>query len=302
MNSLRSKAVITAIKKAGLISTPITAENLTEKRAQFVKLQKFFRKLRSVKIQRVEDENFRGEWLVPNKSRSENVLLYIHGGGFVFNGTKVYRGLIGRLATEVGTRAFSLDYSLAPEYPYPKALHEAVAAYKWLLAQGIEPGSIALAGDSAGGGLALSLLHQLKNEQLPMPACAVVLSPATDATLTDASIESNKGKDVYINPEALKFFINSYFGNTSRTDPVASPLLGSLAGFPPLLIHVDKNEVMYSDSARLAEKATKAGVDTTLDVSDGLFHVWHLFADYMPEARKSVKEIGKFIKSRLPRR
>ncbi len=295
MPSYRAKVVIQAIKHGGLLNGPITAQNLEKKRKVFKNLEKYFPKPRWAKVVPVSTDSFKGEWIITPQSQEDKVLLYLHGGGFVFNGTKLYRDLIARFAKVTTLTALSIDYSLAPEHPYPAALNEALAAYQWLLEKGYRPKDIAIGGDSAGGALALSLLHRIRGAKLPMPVCAFVLSPATDATLQDASFE-NQDKDIYISLEAMQFFITSYFGDTPTSDPIASPLLGSLEGFPPVLIHADKNEVMYNDSKRLADKARKAGVTVEFYNSDGLFHVWHLFARYMPEAWQSIHAIGEFAK------
>jgi acetyl esterase/lipase len=294
MMSIRSKAVITAVKKGGLLSGPINADNLDLMRSRFLKLEKFFPKPRWAQVTPILETNFKGEWIVAPQSSSKRVVLYIHGGGFVFNGTKLYRNLISRIAKSSHAKVFSLDYSLAPEHPFPAALEEALAAYKWLLKE-YDSGSIAVMGDSAGGALALSLQHVINNKKLAKPACMVVLSPPTDATLGSESIQSNKAKDFYINSESLQFFSDAYFAKTPRDDPVASPLHGSFNEFPPMLIHVEKSEIMYDDSARLAQKAKLAGVNVAFEVGEDLFHVWHIFALYMPEARKSVEAIGNYI-------
>ncbi len=295
MPSLRAKVVTQAIKHGGLLSGPITAQNLEEKRKVFTSLEKYFPKSCWAKVIPVSTELFRGEWITAPQSQKDRILLYLHGGGFVFNGTKLYRDLIARFAKVTSLTALSIDYSLAPEHPYPAALNEALAAYKWLLKRGYKSEDIVIGGDSAGGGLVLSLLHRIQAAKLPMPVCAFVLSPATDATLQEASFE-NQDKDFYISLEAMRFFIASYFDSTPTNNPIASPLLGSLKGFPPLLIHVDKSEVMYNDSKRLADKARKAGVTVELYESEGLFHVWHVFARYMPEAKQSIRAIGEFVK------
>ncbi len=295
MASLRSKAVITAIKKGGLLSKTINADNLDLMRRRFLVLEKFFPKPRWARIEAVNREDFKGEWITTPKSRKTKVLFYVHGGGFVFDLTVLYRDLIARLGRAGKIKVFALNYSLAPEHPFPAALHEAVAAYKWLLGQGYNASDIIFGGDSAGGTLILSLLQHLKTNKLPLPIGAVVISPPTDATLKGSTIASNRSKDFYIAPEALKFFTDAYSGTTPRDDPIGSPLHGDWSGMPRLLIHVDKNEILYDDSVRLVTKARAAGVEVELHVSHELFHVWHIFARYMPEAKQSIEKIGEYI-------
>jgi acetyl esterase/lipase len=261
---------------------------------RFSVLETFFPKQRWARITPVAEDGFKGEWVTAPESSQKRVVLYIHGGGFVFNGTKLYRNFIAMVAKFSRAKVFSLDYSLAPENPYPTALNEALAAYKWLVGE-YDAHSIAIAADSAGGTLALSLLHTLRDQELPLPACAVLLSPATDAMFGGESLGHNETKDIYISLESLRFFTDAYFAKTPKNDPIASPLHGSFKNFPPLLIHAEKTELMYSDSHRLAQKAEAAGVDVAFEPAEGLFHVWHLFALYMPEAKKSVQSIGEYI-------
>jgi len=295
MVSVRSKVLVQVIKHAGLLNKVIDADNLEYNRRQLKKLEKYFPVPRWAKVTTAHSDKFRGEWVSAPNSDKTKILLYLHGGGFVFNATKLYRDLIARLARFTGLTILSIDYSLAPEHPYPVALNETLAAYKWLIREGYRAENIALGGDSAGGALVLSLLHKLREYKISMPACAFVMSPATDATLEKTSIE-NSDKDIYINLQSLRFFIESYFANTPTDDSTASPLLGPLKDFPPLQIHVDKSEIMYNDSVRFADKARRAGVPVEIYEADGLFHVWHIFARYIPEAKQSIKDIGRFVK------
>jgi acetyl esterase/lipase len=282
----------------GLLNSVIGAHNLEEKRKQFKKLEKRFPAPRWAKITTVHTSSFNGELILAPNSHKSKALLYLHGGGFVFDATKLYRDLIARLARATELTTLSVDYSLAPEHPYPTALNEVFAAYRWLLKQGYKSDNIALGGDSAEGALALSLLHKLREQKVPMPACVFVMSPATDATFENTSLE-NTSKDIYISVESLRFFTESYLGDTSASDPIASPLLGKLEGFPPLLMHVDKNEIMYNDTAQFAAKAREAGVSVELHESNDLFHVWHIFARYMPEAKQAINDIGRFVKKHI---
>lgn len=298
--SLRGKATISAIRlsknlSTNVLSTPLSPDNIKKRRQSFHKMERrLFPSPKSATITQVHNAGFRGEWIQLKESRKDYVVLYISGGGFVFDGSYAHRDLIARLVKASHTAAFSLKYSLAPEYPYPTALHEALAAYTWLL-KDFEPGHIALVGDSSGGALALSLLHALLKEKLPLPSSCTVISPATDATMSHPDITLNQPKDFFIKKENLEFFVSAYFQATLLDDAIASPLHGSLKGFPPLLAHVGRNEIMYSDSARIIEKAKRAGVDAKLYAPDNMFHVWHLFGRYMPEARQAIKDIAAFI-------
>lgn len=294
MLSTRAKAIKLGLKLSRLLNTPVSDQNLEEKRQSFQRLEKYFPLDKSVHIEPVSGKGFKAEWITVPQSRENKAMLYIHGGGFVFH-THVHRQLISLIAKTGKVKALSLDYSLAPEHPYPVALHEAIAAYKWLIRAGFAPKDIVIAGDSAGGALVLSTLHQIREEKLPNPSCTIVIAPATDATLKSSSIETNASSDFLIKADTLAYFIQSYFQNTPTDNPIASPLHGQLKGFPPLLVHIDKGEILYDDSARLVEKAKSEGVEVELYESEGLWHVWHLFARYIPEARKAIEHIGQFI-------
>ena len=278
-----------------LLGEEATLANLERKRANYARLHRFFPVSPQAKFTAVRGKGFKGEWIDAPGSRPDKVVLYFHGGGFIFGNPKVHRDLIYRIAKTSGARALSIDYSLAPEHPYPTAINEAIAAYKWLL-QSFDPANITLAGDSSGGSIVLSMLHVIRAEKLPNPACAIAMSPATDAYHVDEDAKSPQVKDNFIRLSSIHFFIDSYFQKTPRNHPVASPLYGSLKGFPPLFICADKSELMYGQSARLAEKAKKEGVDVTFHEGEGLWHVWPLFARYVPEARKTIQEMGDFIR------
>lgn len=293
MASLRSKVLRRYIKRSKSSLGIISDKNLQQKRQHYDHLAKYFAPEKSVTTEQINTNKFKGEWLKSPESRVNKVVLYFHGGGFVFGGN-LHRDLTARIAKEAKVKALSVDYSLAPEHPYPAALNECFAAYEWLL-KSYSPNDIALAGDSSGGAIVLSLLHMMKAKELPVPSCAVVIAPATDATLSGQSFTKNKNKDAFIKLESLEYFINAYFKNIPRNDPVGSPLYGSFKGFPPLLVHIDKSEIMYDDSARLVQKARKEGVEVEFYEEEGLWHVWHMYARYIPEAKKAIKNIAKFI-------
>src|SRR5581483_2313485 len=242
MSSLRSRMVRNSLKVSSLLRGPITVENLEKKRKAYANLSRRFRVPKGTTITAAKEKNFTAEWIRVPDSRVDVVMLYIHCGGFIFDSTKLHSELIARIAKAAKLHALSLDYSLAPEHPYPAAINEALAAYRWLLNK-YPPHKIVLAGDSAGGSVVLSLLHVIRNEKLPNPACAVTLSPATDAYNVEAAILENGKKDFFVRPNNLNFFIDAYFQQTPRNHPIASPFFGSLQGFPPLLIHADRDEL-----------------------------------------------------------
>lgn len=293
MASVRSKAILLALRTSKFFSTPITLENLQSKRDGVAKLAKFGVVSKDVKIAPYKAKLFKGEWITTPESREDKILLYFHGGGFIFNFTVHHRDYISRLARTTKRKAFSLDYSLAPEYPYPTAVNEAMSAYKWLL-KNYKPQDIVIMGDSAGGAMTLSLLQMLKRDKLPMPACAIAIAPPTDATLTSYK-KYSRPNDHIIKDDNLEFFIDLYFKNTPHNDPIASPLFGEYEGLPPIMIHIDKSEVLYGDAVALVKKAKAAGVEAELYEEQDLWHVWHIFARYIPEAQKAIDNIARFI-------
>lgn len=293
MASIRSKAILLSLRTSKLLSTPITLENLSDKRDLVAKLAKFAIVSKTTQITPIKNKGFKGEWIVTPNSQTDKVLLYFHGGGFIFNFTHHHRDFISRVATAAKLKAFSLDYSLAPEYPYPAAVNEAMSAYKWLL-KTYEASNIVIMGDSAGGAMTLSLLQMIRRDKLPMPACAIAIAPPTDATLASYK-KYSKPNDYIIRDDNLDFFMDLYFKDTPRNDPIASPLFGDYKGLPPIMIHIDKDEVLYGDAVAIVKKAKAAGVSAELYEEKGLWHVWHIFARYVPEAQKAVDHIGEFI-------
>jgi acetyl esterase/lipase len=293
MTSVRSKAILLALRTSKLFSTPITLDNLGSKRDGVAKLAKFAIVNKDVKIKPYKTKGFKGEWITVPESREDKILLYFHGGGFIFNFTPHHRDYISRLARSAKLKAFSLDYSLAPEFPFPVAVNEAMSAYKWLL-KSHKSKDIVIMGDSAGGAMTLSLLQMIRHDKLPMPACAIVIAPPTDATL-ESYKKYSKPNDYIIKDDNLDFFMDLYFKDTPRDDPIASPLFGDYEDLPPIMIHIDKSEVLYGDAVALVNKAKSAGIDAELYEEQGLWHVWHIFARYIPEGQKAIDNIARFI-------
>jgi acetyl esterase/lipase len=240
------------------------------------------------------------EWIdIPGTDPSA-VLLYLHGGGYVIGSLSTHRHLVADLARAGGLRALSVAYRLAPEHPCPAAIDDGVAAYRWLVARGVDPARIVIAGDSAGGGLTLAVLLALHDAGEPLPAAAVLLSPWTDLTAQGRSVTTKADIDPMLTPNDLHRYAAWYLGETDPKTPWASPLYADLTGLPPLLIHVGSAEILLDDSVMLAERARNAGVDVTLDVKDDLIHVWHYFAQLIPEGEDSIGDVGAFIRTHVP--
>ncbi len=237
--------------------------------------------------------------LTPTAGDSGAMIYYLHGGAYTFGSMTTYRELLGRLARMTGARALWLDYRLSPECPFPAAPDDALAGYRWLLAQGVEPQRIIIAGDSAGGGLSLATLLAARDAGLPLPAGAALLSPWTDLTGTSETAISRAAVDPMLVGAGIAEAGRRYLAGADPRTPLASPLFADLHGLPPLLIQVGDAEILLDDSRMLAERARAAGVDVTLHVWDGLFHVFPIFPSLLPEARKPVEEIASFMLARM---
>lgn len=239
----------------------------------------------------------KAEWVRPPKAEGHRVILYLHGGGYCFSAPETHRHLVARLCESAQARGLSIDYRLAPEHPFPAALDDAVTAYRWLLAQGLSPSGIILAGDSAGGGLAIATAMALRDGGAPLPRAIVALSPWTDLALTGWTILTNAQADTLQDWETLSVCARHYLKNTAPTNPFASPLYGDFRGLPPLLIHVGSEEILRDDATRVAERAEAADCDVSVEVWAGMPHVFQEYAR-LPESRGSLDRIGSFIRSR----
>ena len=236
-----------------------------------------------------------GEWVRAGEG-SADTLLYLHGGGYFSCSPVTHRAITAGFALR-GFRVFAPNYRLAPEHPFPAALHDALAAYQALLAEA--PGRIVIGGDSAGGGLALSLLLALKAQNLPMPACAALFCPWTDLAATGASLTRNAARESLLYGPKMKDAAALYLQGQDPTNPLISPLYGDFTGLPPLLIQVGAPEILLDDSTRLAARAEAAGVAVELTIWDNLPHVWHVAQTFLPEARTALDQAARFAKSAL---
>jgi monoterpene epsilon-lactone hydrolase len=227
------------------------------------------------------------------------VILYFHGGVYVIGSAATSVPLVAELARRTGARVITLDYRLAPEHPYPAAVEDAQAAYQGLLEQGVDPGRIALAGESAGGGLAAATLLGLRDASIPLPSCAFLMSPYADLTLSGDSIADREAVDRTLTPEGLRLRIPDYVAGADAADPLISPVFADLTGLPPLLIQVGSNEILLSDALRLAERAATADVTVTLDVTDSVPHVFQAFAAMLDEADAALGRASTFLRANL---
>lgn len=234
-------------------------------------------------------------WFIPDDCSKSRTILYLHGGGYVMGSYNTHRALIGRIARAAGCKALAINYRKAPENAYPLAIEDALNTYKQMVAEGHE--NIFIMGDSAGGGLTLALLQLIKKNKLQKAAGMVLLSPWTDLTLSGDSIQRRKDKDPLITQHLLEIYAKRYYADADPTHPLISPLFADVKGFPPTLIQVGENEVLFDDSIRMAQKMNKAGVKVTLETYDKMMHVWQIFGGIVPEANKAIDRIGEFVRS-----
>jgi acetyl esterase/lipase len=242
----------------------------------------------------------KGEWVRgKHVRRNDAALLYLHGGGYTLGSPKSHRHLVGLISIESGLPIFSADYRLAPEHPFPAAVEDGVAAYKGLLDSGIAPDKLAIAGDSAGGGLTMATLLGARDKGLPMPACAVPISPWVDLSQGGESFRARAARDPMVSKEGIDVMAAAYLGGASPKNPLASPVFADLKGLPPLLIQVGSEEALHSDAVTLAARAEAAGVEVSFECWGGMVHVWHAFHPILSEGRDAIARIGAFLKGRI---
>ena len=244
----------------------------------------------------------RGEWLrrvrgpAAHDALSARTILYLHGGGYYFCSPRTHRAISFGLASRAEADVFSLDYRLAPEHPFPAAVDDALAAWRALLASGMHADRAVIAGDSAGGGLALATLIALRDAGEPLPAGALLFSPWTDLASTGASMRDNDGRDPMFRGEVFARVAPMYLGDTPATHPLASPLYAELHRLPPLFMRAGSTEVLLDDTRRVATRAREAGVDVDCAIWPDMPHIWPIYAPFMPEARRVLDEAARFVR------
>jgi monoterpene epsilon-lactone hydrolase len=282
----------------------ILAANPLGKRLPLWELRDFFDRMpiglgmpsQPIDIFRIYAAGVHGLRITPESALPGKALLYFHGGAFVAGSPASHRHLAAKIAVESGLSTFLIDYRLAPEAPYPAAVDDALAAYRHVLDEGHQAGDVVLAGDSAGGGLCVSLMLKLKELGLPLPAGCALLSPWVDLSCSATSFDTNAQHDPLITRQGMMQAASTFLaGRIEPTDPRASPVRADLTGLPPLLIQVGNQEALLDDSILLASRALEAKVDATLEVTDGVVHVWHLFWSLLPEARASIDGLARFL-------
>jgi monoterpene epsilon-lactone hydrolase len=236
----------------------------------------------------------------PAGAPKAGTILYFHGGSYVVGSPETAMSLTGNLVTRTGSRAFSLDYRLAPEHPFPAAIEDGVSAYRALLDSGEDPSAIAFAGDSAGGGLTVTTCLAARDAGLPMPAAIVAFSPGLDMTRTGESMDTKAGVDPFFTREGLGHTGTMYLAGQDPRQPLLSPAtLADLTGLPPMLLQAGANEILLDDSTRMATRARDAGVDVVLDVTADVPHVFQAFAGVLDEADEALDRAALFLRQHI---
>ncbi len=243
------------------------------------------------------------QWLIPQRAVADAAVLYLHGGAYVSGSIRSHRALASHIARASQVRVLLLDYRLAPEHPFPAALEDAVAAFEWMQSElRLQPDRIVIAGDSAGGGLSLATALRIRNSGQPLPRALVALSPWTDLTCSGESFARLGHKDPFFpTADRLHQAALAYAHQTPLNHPEVSPRFADLCGLPEIYIQVGSDEALLSDSVDLAKQASDARVSVRLEEWPGMWHVWQLFCDWMPESRDAISRIGDYINDALKR-
>jgi monoterpene epsilon-lactone hydrolase len=290
---------IDAIRDRQQASAGQAPATLEERRAAFTPADRLHPVPPDVLVTQVNAGGVPAHWLAAPGADTGRVLLFLHGGGFEFGSVRSDGELAARLGRASGMRVLFPEYRLAPEHPFPAAIDDVLAVWRWLrTGHAVGARSIAVAGDSAGGGLAVALLVATRDAGEPMPAAAVLMSPTVDLTSSGASMTERADQDPISTPAMLRQFASDYLAGADPKTPLASPLFAQLAGLPPLLVQVGTADLLLSDSERLAAAAAGAGVNVTLEIGEGLPHVYQLMLG-TPEAAEATERTGKFLRARV---
>ena len=253
-----------------------------------------------VKVEPVDADGVSAEWITAPGASDDATILWLHGGGYSIGSLNTHRTMVSRISRACQARAFHIDYRLAPEHPFPAAVEDATAAYRWLLSEGVDPERLVIGGDSAGGGLTAATLVSLRDAGDPLPAEAVYVSPWVDLECAGASMTTKADADPIVEKDGILKMAADYCAETDPRHPLASPIHADLSGLPPMLVQVGTSETLLDDSKRLAAKAEASGVDVTLEVWDEMIHHWHIFAGRLPEGQQAIDRIGEFVRAKVP--
>jgi epsilon-lactone hydrolase len=296
---MASKELQRAIELQQSLLTEFGAAETPEQfRAIYSRFLRQFRPPPGTQFEAERAGSISAEWTIPPGASTQRTILYLHGGGYLVGGPQDYRDMVSRIAAAAQARALTIDYRLAPEHPHPAAVEDAVAAYRWLLANGVDPARTAIAGDSAGGGLTIATLVSLRDTGERLPAAGVCVCPWVDLEMTGESMDRNAEADPLVKRDVVTAMATAYLGDQGPRTPLASPLHADLRGLPPLLIQVGEVETLLDDARRLSERARAAGVAVTYEPWPEMVHVWQWFGSFLLEARDAIDRIGEFIRKR----
>jgi monoterpene epsilon-lactone hydrolase len=295
MTTAQLDSLVTLLRSRPAPENPTVAEV----RARFEKMGEFLGGAPDGKCEKVDAGGVPAEWVTAPGCNPMRAVLYLHGGGYVIGSINTHRRLAYDISAASGARVLVIDYRLAPEHPFPAAVDDAAKAWRWLLQQGFATSRLAIAGDSAGGGLTLATLVNLRDQKLGLPACAVAISPWVDLEGVGTSITARAAQDPMVQKDGLLWMAGLYLNGKEAKTPLAAPLHADLKGLPPILVQVGTAETLLDDATRIAEKLHAAGVDVRLAIWPNMLHVFPLFAPILSEGRDGCLEVGGFIRSRI---
>jgi acetyl esterase/lipase len=271
--------------------------SIAEQRTRQARAARFLKLPRGMQLEHLMINDIPAVIIEPQNSE-EGIILYLHGGAYALGSIDTHLEFLSRLALATRLRVTAIDYRLAPEDPFPAALEDSVAAYRWLIQNGFSPTRIVIAGDSAGGGLVVSSLVSLRDLGVSLPACGICLSPWLDLTLSGASMRAKAAHDPLLSPGLLSVYAGYYAGSAKKDHPLISPLFADVKGLPPLLFHSGTDEILLDDSVRFCKKARRARVDVSLQTWEGLFHVFQM-VPFICESGQSLKQVAEYIHGKI---
>jgi acetyl esterase/lipase len=288
-------SLVTLLRSRPAPETP----DVAQARARYEKLARVLGGAPDARCEKIDAGGVAAEWVAAPGVGAQRAVLYLHGGGYAIGSIETHRRLAYDLSAASGARVLLIDYRLAPEHPFPAAVEDAAAAWSWLLQQGFAANRLAIAGDSAGGGLTIATLVDLRDRKLGLPACAVAISPWVDLEGAGDSITARAAQDPMVQKEGLLWMAGMYLGDRDAKTPLAAPLHGELAGLPPILVQAGTAETLLDDATRIAEKLHAAGVEVRLAIWPNMLHVFPFFAPVLSEGRDGCLEIGSFIRGKM---
>lgn len=285
----------------GLIRTRAASarQTLDEDRLSYETMTAALKMEDNIQTERIGAGGVAAEWISAPGGYDNRVILYFHGGGYVVGSMRTHRVMLSHIAKASGFKVLGLDYRLAPEFPFPAPIEDALAAYRWLLASGYKPNNIVLGGDSAGGGLVPAAMVAMRYLGDPMPAAGVCISPWIDMDATSDTFVTNAELDPSVSRERIHNIAKAYLGGKDSKSPLAAPLYADLSGLAPLFIQVGGIETLLGDAQALEKRAKAAGVQAELEVWDDMPHVWHHFAPILPEGQRAIAGIADFINKQV---